>query len=1206
MIQRDPALTQFAYRLVVFLLLIGVGGTSALAQDEVNAARQYLIANASKQNLTAADVEASVVSSAYRSPTTGWYHVYFNQAVQSVEVYNALLSVVLTDGQVRHATNNYVPGALTAPTVGDLKARMSPLMALQRAAASVGFSDAALGLVNEVSSLKLPDGTPTKAVFRAPALSNDKVDVRLYWLPRQVGEANGKKRDKLVLAWHVRFLTQDGQTGWNVQLNATTGEVLHKFDDVIHCSFGTPDHQQTPHDCRPDAAYFGVKALPKPPSSPAGKPAFAPNSYTVFDYPLESPNHGNRSVVTNPYTRFAPAGAGPGATNGWHSDGSSNYTITRGNNVWASEDVNSDNVPGSSPNSATLDFDHPYAQALNTAAANQSAAITNLFYWNNLIHDVLWRFGFDEPSGNFQANNQGRGGAGNDFIYADAQDGSGTNNANFSTPPDGSNGRMQMYLWNYPTNYQADSDFDNAIIAHEYGHGWSIRLTGGPNNVSCLWNAEQGGEGWSDYLGLMLTTNWASLSPTVTSANIPRGIGTYVLGQATSGAGIRPYRYSYDMTNVNGPVTYAKVGDLDFSQPHGIGSIWCTMLWDMTWEIILQDGYINPNVYEVPANLTDMRGNVAALKLVNEGLRLQPCSPSFVQARDAILQADQMLFGGRYRCALGRAFARRGLGANASTGSSTDDRVVTEDFSPIGGTPLTSPNLTTACSGAVFAYTATANATGAGFSWTRPAVSGISSASASGSSALVNETLVNTTNVPITVRYLFVVTPDVCAGVTPVQQVVRVVVYPLTDVLLASYSVCQGGSVPAGAGLRAKPFVSSSQTGALSNASGTYVRASGDNTTVYSPGESVFFRSYTVVAPVSGPTTIGVVSASFTANDNDTYLSLYQTAFDPGNPATNFVRGDDDSGAGLLSSLTHELVQGTTYVLVVASYQPNVSGTFALQSGVPLFEQSEGNSVDGLILSSSGTFNRPSGGTVYYPSGVMAYFTSHTVVAPLSGPVTFEITSASLSNGTDTYLALYQTAFNPASPGTNFLQADDDSGEGLYSKLTQTLTSGATYVIVTTTYSSSITGSFTLQASVPMFPAGHDLGWFREPVGGSPLARGLTFNPVGVPGSGIPNTATAGTTTFYLSKATSVICRQPVTFTIRSCNATSFDSAVSGNWNVPGTWTCNCIPDGSLPVRIQTNHTVTIPDAVTGQAKGLHLIGDGKVSLQGTGKVLLN
>ena len=60
-----------------------------------------------------------------------------------------------------------------------------------------------------------------------------------------------------------------------------------------------------------------------------------------------------------------------------------------------------------------------------------------------------------------------------------------------------------------------DGSLDNGVIAHEYTHGISNRLTGGPANADCLWNAEQMGEGWSDYMALMVTTNWstARISP---------------------------------------------------------------------------------------------------------------------------------------------------------------------------------------------------------------------------------------------------------------------------------------------------------------------------------------------------------------------------------------------------------------------------------------------------------------------------------------------------------------------------------------------------------------------------------------------------------------------------------------------------------------------------------------------------------------------
>ena len=79
-----------------------------------------------------------------------------------------------------------------------------------------------------------------------------------------------------------------------------------------------------------------------------------------------------------------------------------------------------------------------------------SAAVVQLFYLNNWMHDRLYQLGFTEAAGNFQSDNFGRGGSGNDAVQADAQDGSGTDNANFSTPPDGSPGRMQMYIFTSP------------------------------------------------------------------------------------------------------------------------------------------------------------------------------------------------------------------------------------------------------------------------------------------------------------------------------------------------------------------------------------------------------------------------------------------------------------------------------------------------------------------------------------------------------------------------------------------------------------------------------------------------------------------------------------------------------------------------------------------------------------------------------------
>lgn len=898
------------------LLLFVVSSFSPLVYTQdfnLEAAKLHLKKEQPKLNLSKGDLDEMVTSSSYISPTTGWYHVYFNQSYQGIEVYNGILNVALKDGHLINIANSFVTSLATQ--VGDTTSaqgitakNISAREAIVKSLAALNIQTVKLEELIQLSATANVKNEVVKYTFSSKATSNAPIEVKLFWYSYQKNN-QGKPVPAIALTWNVSLLTKDTKSAWSVQVDAKTGEVLSTIDNVIRCYFG---HKHTHNHSLEKCQELTIAAG-------GSQSALATNTYNVFDYPLESPSHGNRSIVQNPYTKFAPANTGPGTTNGWHQDGTNTFTDTRGNNVYAQEDVNADNTGGNRPNPANYDFNYPYTLGLNTAAANQNAAITNLFYWNNLIHDVLWKMGFDEPSGNFQANNMGRGGAGNDFVYADAQDGIDTDNANFFTPNDGSNPRMQMFLWSSPSTYQADSDFDNAVIAHEYGHGWSIRLTGGPFNSSCLQNVEQGGEGWSDYLGLMLTTNWAALTPTVASANIPRGIGTYLLGQATTGAGIRPYRYSYDMANINSQVTYAAVGNSSFSEPHGIGSIWCTMLWDMTWEIILQDNAIESNVF----NTNNMIGNVVALKLVNEGLRLQPCSPSFVQARDAILAADQALFGGRYRCAIGKAFTRRGLGLNASTGSSSNDRIVTADYTLLSGNTLSSALLNNICSGSSFQYAATSSTSGTTFSWTRSVVAGISNPAGSANSNLINETLVNTTNSPVTVNYVFALSPSGCGQLGTIQRTMEVVVSPATvQPIVASYNVCQNGVVPAGQGLiMPTNSVINPVSDALTVGGPTFVRP-------YSSGTSPFYyKFYTFVAPVTGNVTFEITAGNF-----DTYLLLYGNSFNPASPTTGLLNTDDDTGSGFLSLLTYSVVQGSLYYVVVSSFSSLQTGTFTINT----------------------------------------------------------------------------------------------------------------------------------------------------------------------------------------------------------------------------------------------------------------------------------
>jgi len=111
-----------------------------------------------------------------------------------------------------------------------------------------------------------------------------------------------------------------------------------------------------------------------------------------------------------------------------------------------------------------------------------------------------------------------------------------------------------------------------------------------------------------------------------------------------------------------------------------VGEIWCNMLWEMTWAIIQKDQAISTNMF-TPGPTASMVGNAAAMKLVVEGMRLQPCNPGFVDARNAILKADTLLFNAKYSCVIWQAFAKRGLGRNASQGSASSITDGVADFS---------------------------------------------------------------------------------------------------------------------------------------------------------------------------------------------------------------------------------------------------------------------------------------------------------------------------------------------------------------------------------------------------------------------------------------------------------------------------------------------------------------------------------------------
>lgn len=358
-------------------------------------------------------------------------------------------------------------------------------------------------------------------------------------------------------------------------------------------------------------------------------------------------------------------------------------TVTTGNNVEAYLDTNADNAPDANnttglsnghASAADQNFTFPFSTTVDPRT-QQAAVVTNLFYFNNFMHDFSYRLGFTETARNFQTNNYGRGGTGNDSVRAEAQDGSGTNNANFATPPDGQRPRMQQYLFTSP-NPDRDSSLDGDVVFHEYGHGISNRLIG--NGSTALSGTQSGamGEGWSDY--------WAA------TINGDGAIGEYVQNNTT---GIRRAAYTVPANAVHD--SYADVGAGGF-QVHRDGEVWAATLWDLRAQL--------------GAGVTDL--------LVLNGMKFTPTRPSFLNARDGILQADQNQNAGANRCAIWTVFARHGMGVSAVGNDGTTHTAATDLPSDCGGACTYSISPTSA-SVAAGGGTGTVSVTaGAGCNWT--------------------------------------------------------------------------------------------------------------------------------------------------------------------------------------------------------------------------------------------------------------------------------------------------------------------------------------------------------------------------------------------------------------------------------------------------------------------------------------------------------
>ncbi len=585
-----------------------------------------------------------VITNEHISSLSGIRHVYLRQAINNLEVYGTESSVHLDkSGAVVMEHNRFLTDVNA--TLKSSSQGVSASQAITSVARQMGYKISNLHEINKIG------GANKATLFNKADISLVDIPAKLMYYYR---EGVGTQ-----LVWELSIAETTSSDWWNFRVDAASGQIIDKENWTVSCNI-MDDHNEHFHGETTPASSIVIGPLNENEalynyteasntSVFEATPALV-GGYRVYAMPVESPNHGSRTLQNDPDNAIA-------SPFGWHDTNGvagPEYTVTTGNNVDAHK--GSDRPDGT----ASLTFDFPIDLNQNPAS-NTAPYIANLFYWNNIIHDVFYLYGFDEVSGNFQENNYGNGGAGSDSVNANAH-ASGNCNANFGTPADGSNPTMNMFLCNN-SSPSHDGGLDAGVVVHEYGHGISNRLTGGPSSVGCLNNQEQMGEGWSDIFGLLLT-----IEPGDTGTDA-RGVGTYLLGQPVTGVGVRTQRYSTDFAVNNH--TYDDIKSM--VAPHGVGEVWATMVWDMAWAIIATDGF-DPDVYNGTG------GNNVALAIVTEGLKLQPCSPGFVDGRDAILAADQALYGGAHACVIWEAFARRGLGYSADQGSSGSKSDGTEAF----------------------------------------------------------------------------------------------------------------------------------------------------------------------------------------------------------------------------------------------------------------------------------------------------------------------------------------------------------------------------------------------------------------------------------------------------------------------------------------------------------------------------------------------
>ena len=411
--------------------------TRPIAGKPGDVARAHLAAHASRLGISRSLVRGALLASEHDLPGGGSV-VTFRQQLNGIEVFRTRASVVLD------ATNNLVAisGNLRAAAAMPSKIgafTLTPEQALAKAYSDRFGAQLGAGAITDVGPE--PNGEyHAYRVSTAPGTPRivDTARVRKVYVPQ---------KGRLVAAYHAELIARapgsKDNDGWLYAVAADDGRTLHRSSITAHETFKYRVWAEAGQNNIPTDG-------PLKDSTPITTTA-ANTKELGFAAPILVSVDGFNK---NPKGTFDP----------WLTAAA---TTTKGNNVDAYSDRNSaddgtndgfDAADLRADVTAAKTFDRTYNTALQPDSSPDQikAAITQLFYVTNWMHDYWYDSGFDEKSGNAQASNYGRGGKEGDALHAEAQDGADqgqSNNANMSSYSDGRSPRMQMYVWDGPPNH---------------------------------------------------------------------------------------------------------------------------------------------------------------------------------------------------------------------------------------------------------------------------------------------------------------------------------------------------------------------------------------------------------------------------------------------------------------------------------------------------------------------------------------------------------------------------------------------------------------------------------------------------------------------------------------------------------------------------------------------------------------------------------